>query len=134
MIAIVTINVSIGDVEGLLYICLPYLVLEPVMDKLNTKFWFSNMNENVDETFTEDIQRLIVKANVPVTAILGNSAINVSEFAALQVGDIIQLDTKVDDELDIYVGDIRKFTALPGSSGRNYAVRITEVVREEEDG
>ena len=134
MIAIVTINVSIGDVEGLLNICLPYLVLEPVMDKLNTKFWFSNMNENVDETFTEDIQRLIVKANVPVTAILGNSAINVSEFAALQVGDIIQLDTKVDDELDIYVGDIRKFTALPGSSGRNYAVRITEVVREEEDG
>ena len=134
MIAIVTINVSIGDVEGLINVCLPYLVLEPVMDKLNTKFWFSNMNENVGESFTEDIENLIIKANVPVTAILGNSSINVSDFAALQIGDIIRLDRKVDDELDIFVGDIRKFTALPGSSGRNYAVRITTIVREEEDG
>lgn len=134
MIAIVTINVAIGEVEGLLNVCLPYLVLEPVMDKLNTKFWFSNMNDNVDEDYTEDIEALISKANVPVTAVLGNSAINVSDFAALQIGDIIRLDTKVEDELDIFVGDIRKFTALPGSKGSNYAVRITEVVREEEDG
>ena len=37
MIAIVTMNIKIGDVEGLMNICLPYLTLEPVMDKLNTK-------------------------------------------------------------------------------------------------
>ncbi len=36
-IAIVTINIKIGDVEGLMNICLPYATLEPVMDKLNTK-------------------------------------------------------------------------------------------------
>ena len=40
--------------------------------------------------------------------------------------------TNVDDELDIYVGNIKKFTALPGSSGDKYAVRITSVVREEQ--
>ena len=35
----------------------------------------------------------------------------------------------------LYVGDIKKFTALPGSSGKNYAVRLTSVIREEqEDG
>ena len=55
-----------------------------------------------------------------------------SDFATLQRGDIIRLDRKVDDELDIYVGNIRKFTALPGSSGDNYAVRITSVIREEQ--
>ncbi len=134
MIAIVTISVAIGDVEGLINICLPYLVLEPVMDKLNTKFWFSSSSENLKETYPEDIENLIVKANVPVTAILGNSAINVSDFVSLQIGDIIRLDRKVDDELDIFVGDIKKFTALPGSAGSNYAVRITTVVREDEDG
>lgn len=134
MIAIVTISVSIGDVEGLINICLPYLVLEPVMDKLNTKFWFSSSGDSHHETYPEDIENLIVKANVPVTAILGNSAINVSDFVTLQIGDIIRLDRKVDDELDIFVGDIRKFTALPGSAGSNYAVRITTVVREDQDG
>lgn len=30
-----------------------------------------------------------------------------------------------------YVGNIKKFTALPGSAGDKYAVRITSVVREE---
>ena len=50
----------------------------------------------------------------------------------IQVGDIIRLDSKVDDELDVYVGDIRKFSAVPGASKEAYAVRITSVVREEE--
>lgn len=45
MIAIITINVKIGDVEGMMNICLPYLTLEDVMDKLNTKYWFSTMQE-----------------------------------------------------------------------------------------
>ncbi len=42
-IAIITINLKIGDVEGRVNVCLPFTLLEPVMDKLNTKFWFANM-------------------------------------------------------------------------------------------
>ena len=68
---------------------------------------------------------------MPVTAILGRSSINVSDFAALAPGDVIRLDRKVDDELDVYVGNIRKFSALPGSSGKEYAVQITQVIRED---
>ena len=131
MIAIVTMNIKIGDVEGLMNICLPYLTLEPVMDKLNTKFWYSNMQETTDTTYTSDMESLISKASVPVTAILGRSSINVSDFAALAPGDVIRLDRKVDDELDVYVGNIRKFSALPGSSGKEYAVQITQVIRED---
>jgi flagellar motor switch protein FliM len=132
MIAIVTLNIKIGDVEGLMNVCLPYLTLEPVMDKLNTKFWYSNMQDKTEEMFAEDIEHLIRKASVPVTAVLGNSTINVSDFATLQIGDVIRLNRKVDDELDVFVGDIRKFTALPGSSDKNYAVRVTTVIREEQ--
>ena len=43
MISIVTLNVKIGDVEGLMNVCLPFITLEAIMDKLNTKFWFSTM-------------------------------------------------------------------------------------------
>ena len=132
MIAIVTLNIKIGEVEGLMNVCLPYITLEPIMDKLNTKFWYSTMQNSTDEVYMEDIETLIRKANVPVTAVLGSTVINVSDFAGLQAGDVIRLSTKVDDELDIYVGDIRKFTALPGSSDKNYAVRITTVIREED--
>ncbi len=132
MIAIITINLKIGDVEGLMNICLPYMTLEDVMDKLNTKYWYSSMQERDEKEYTEAIEAMISKAPVPVKAVLGNSSISVNDFINLQVGDIIRLDTKVEQELDVYVGNIKKFTALPGASGEQYAVRVTSVIREEQ--
>ena len=131
MIAIVTINVKIGNVEGLMNICLPFLTLEDVIDKLNTKYWFSNMTRMDDTDYSGTIENLIQKAQIPVKAVLGNSTISVSDFATLQKGDIIRLNRNVEDELDVYVGNIRKFTALPGESGDKYAVRVTSIIREE---
>jgi flagellar motor switch protein FliM len=132
MISIITINIKIGDVEGLMNICLPYITLEPVMDKLNTKFWYSNMQEKTDVSYSDSIEHLISKAAVPVRVVLGNSSVSVADFASLQVGDIVRLDSKVNQDLNVFVGDIKKFTALPGSSGKNYAVRVTSVIREEQ--
>lgn len=132
MIAIITINLKIGEVEGLMNVCLPYMTLEDIMDKLNTKYWYSTMQERDEKEYTEAIEAMISKAPMPVKAVLGKSSISVNDFVNLQVGDIIRLDTKVDQELDVYVGNIKKFTALPGASGEQYAVRVTSVIREEQ--
>ncbi len=131
MIAIVTVNIKIGDVEGLINICLPFITLEPVMDKLNTKFWYSKMTEKENNLFADSIEVLISRAKIPIKVVLGRSNITVSDFSQLQVGDVVRLGTKVNDELDVFVGDIKKFTALPGSSGKDYAVRVTSIIREE---
>ena len=132
MIALITLNIKIGDVEGLINICLPYITLESVMDKLNTKYWYSSLQEKDEQQYTETIEALIARAPMPIKAVLGNSSISVNDFLGLQVGDIIRLDTKVDEDLSVYVGNIKKFTALPGASGDNYAVRVTSVIREEQ--
>ncbi len=132
MVAIVTLNLKIGDVEGYINMCLPFFTLEDVMDKLSTKYWYSVMQENRDEHYGEHIETMIRRVDVPVKAILGRSTISVSDFLGLQVGDCIRLDTKVDSDMEIYVGNIRKFTALPGANADAYAVRITSVIREEE--
>ncbi len=132
MIAIVTINIKLGDVEGLMNICLPYITLEDVMDKLNTKYWYSTIQDKDETEYMYAIESLISKASIPIKAVLGNSTISVSDFSSLQVGDIIRLDTKVEDELDVFVGNIKKFTALPGSSEGKYAVRVTSIIREEQ--
>ena len=132
MIALITLNIKIGDVEGLINICLPYITLESVMDKLNTKYWYSSLQEKDEQQYTETIEALIARAPMPIKAVLGNSSISVNDFLGLQVGDIIRLDTKVDQDLSVYVGNIKKFTALPGASGDNYAVRVTSVIREEQ--
>ena len=132
MIAIVTLNMKIGDVEGMLNICLPFFTLEDVMDKLNTKYWFSTMQENHDEHYEEYIESMIGRVDVPIKAVLGKSTISVSDFLNLQVGDCIRLDSRVDTDMEVYVGNIKKFTALPGTEKDSYAVQITSVIREEE--
>ncbi len=133
MIAIVTLNIRLGDVEGLMNVCLPYFTLESIMDKLNTKFWFSTMQDSSDEDYTEHMQDMIQHVSVPIIAKLGDSSISVLDFVNLQIGDVIRLSSKVDDEMDIYVGNIRKFKGLPGATKKLYAVRLTEIIREEEE-
>ena len=130
MIAIVTLNIKIGDVEGLMNVCLPYFTLESIMDKLNTKFWFSTMQDASEEDYTEHMQDMIQHVSVPIIAKLGDSSITVTDFVNLQVGDVIRLSSKVDEEMDIYVGNIKKFKALPGATKKLYAVRVTEIIRE----
>lgn len=132
MIAIVTLNIKIGDVEGFMNVCLPYFTVETVMDKLNTKYWFSTMQEISDENYQQYVEAMIRKANVPIKAYMGTAQITVNDFVNLQIGDIIRLDTKTDSELSVYVGNMKKFTAMPGTSGEKYAVRVTNVIREEE--
>ena len=132
MIAIVTLNIKFGESEGLMNICLPFMTLESVIERLNTRYWFASIKEKDSEKYNEVIESIIQKAPMPIKVVLGKTQISVSDFVGLAPGDIIRLDKHVDEELDIYVSDIRKFTALPGSVGDDYAVRITSIIREED--
>lgn len=132
MTAIVTMNVKVGSIEGLMNICIPYSCVETVIDKLNTKYWYSTMREKDEEDYQEAIETIISRTRVPVRALLGKSTISVNDFMNVQIGDIIKLDSKVDDELDVFVGNIMKFKALPGATSDSYAVRVTSVIREEQ--
>lgn len=131
MISIITMNIKIGNIDGMMNICLPYSCLETVIDKLNTKYWYSQMQAKDDAAYQDIIEVAIAKAKIPIKAVLGKSTISVNDFLGLQCGDIIKLNTKVEDELDIYVGNINKFKALPGASSDSYAVRISSIIREE---
>ncbi len=132
MTALVTLSIRIGEVEGLMNICIPYMAVEDIMDRLSTKYWYSTLQDKDENDYEEAIEALIKRAQIPITAMLGKTELSVQEFAGLQVGDIIRLNVEVEDELNVYVGNIKKFTALPGSSGDKYAVRVTSVLREEQ--
>ena len=132
MIAIVTLNVKIGDVEGFMNMCLPYFTLESIMDRLNTKYWYSTMQDSSGEDYQVFIESLIKRVDVPVKVQMGRSQISVNDFVNLQLGDIIRLDTNVESDLEVYVGNIKKFKAIPGTDKDKYAVQVTTVIREEE--
>lgn len=132
MIAIVTLNIKIGDVEGLMNVCLPFFTLENIMDNLNTKFWYSTIHESADENYQKYLETLVKRVSIPVRAILGTSSVSVNDFMNLQIDDIIRLDSEIGGDVIVYVGNIKKFTAVPGSSKEKYAVQVTSVLGEEE--
>ena len=133
IIALVTLNIKIGNVAGMMNICIPHLVIESIMDKLNTKFWFSQKEQELGPSYEAYIQRMIEKSRVPVRAVLGKTHITVKEFLELSRTDIIKLDKDVDADLDIYVGNILKFTGTPGEYRNKVAVKINEVIQREDE-
>ncbi|GMQ60485.1 flagellar motor switch protein FliM [Vallitalea sediminicola] len=132
VVALITLSMKIGPVEGLMNFCIPYLCLEPIMDKLNTKYWFSTIQSTNEELYKEIIEHQIDNVKIPIKTVLGRSNISVNDFVNLQKGDIIKLSDKVDSEMDVYVGNIKKFKGKPGIFNNKNAIKITSIIREEE--
>ena len=133
IIALVTLNIKIGNVAGMMNICIPHLVIESIMDKLNTKFWFSQKEQELGPSYEEYIQKMIEKSRVPVRVILGKTHITVKEFLELMRSDIIKLDKDIDSDLDVYVGNILKFTGTPGEYKNKVAIKINQVITREDE-
>ncbi len=133
MVALITLEVQIGECTDMINICIPHMVIEPIIHKLNTKEWFSVKRNELTDDYKDKIEDKIGKLNVPVRAILGRTVVTVTEFLDLQVGDVVKLDTDMKADLEILVGDIYKFKAKPGTSRKRNSVLITKVVKEDKN-
>ncbi|MCT4564068.1 MAG: flagellar motor switch protein FliM [Maledivibacter sp.] len=133
IIALVTLNIKIGEVEGMLNMCIPYYVLEPIIPKLSTRLWFSNNNKDITDEEKDAIKLGLEKTYVNVRAIIGNASITVSDFLNLQPGDVIQLDRKIYEDIEVVVGKQHKFTAKPGIKKKKVAIKISDFKEEGDD-
>ena len=134
MVVLITIHIKMGEVEGMMNICIPYLVLEPVMSKLTTSFWVaSSMDRESSPEQVAELQRKIERTSVPFTVQLGAIDVTINEFLTLGFGDVLQLDTMTKDELVCYVGSNPKFLARPGTAGKRMAVQISGIIEGEDD-
>lgn len=132
MVALITIDLQIGEVQGMFNICVPYMVIEPIMDKLNTKFWFSNLQKTDENRYDEVIEKKIRVTDLNCSAVLGKTTISVGEFMNLQVGDVIQMNKHFNSAVDVYVDEQLKFKGKPGSINSLKAIQIQKVIREED--
>ncbi|MCX7779278.1 MAG: flagellar motor switch protein FliM [Negativicutes bacterium] len=131
MVVIITLQAQIGQAEGLVNICIPYLVLEPIMSKLTTTFWVaSSISKNSSNENINALQRRLETTFIPMVAELGRVTVSVQELLDLAVGDVLQLETKVTDELSIIVGQYEKFRGRPGVSNHKLGIQITKIVTE----
>ena len=129
-VALITLNIKIGDVEGMLNICIPHIVIEPILPKLSTKFWFSSISKTVTNEDKITLKHRVEKSKVNVSAQLGSTYITVKDFVGLQIGDVILLDKPVKDEIEILVGDKRKHFGVPGTMNNKMAIQVTRIDEE----
>ncbi|QGG48179.1 flagellar motor switch protein FliM [Heliorestis convoluta] len=130
MVVLVTLDCRIGETEGMINICLPYILLEPIISKLSAHFWFSSSAKGRTQEQLDALRARLQKAEVPLTVLLGQTTLNVSELLDLQKGDVIQLDNQVSEELVIMVGQRKKYLGRPGVVGSKLGVQITSTFDE----
>ncbi|WP_027414604.1 flagellar motor switch protein FliM [Aneurinibacillus terranovensis] len=130
-VAVISFSTKIGETTGMINLCLPHVVLEPLMIKLSAHYWLSTQKKARDEREIQTLQRRVQKAKIPLVAELGTATISVGEFINLAVGDVIQLDRRIEDDLLVRIGQKPKFLGRPGTQKGRVAIMVEEVLEEE---
>ncbi|WP_406678136.1 flagellar motor switch protein FliM [Moorella sp. ACPs] len=128
-VAVITLSTTVGRQEGLLNLCLPYMLLEPVISRLSASHWLAAPGEGeARPDYRAVIEQILAGVPVELTAYCGRTRLPVRDFIQLQVGDVITLEKVVGEDLELYVDGHLKFKVQPGVVGQKIAVQVTEVV------
>lgn len=125
-VLLVSLEIKIDFVSGVLQFVFPYIVLEPILDKFSTKYWFAKTSKVHDSDYRNNIKKQISTVHIPVSVILGDATVTVREFMELQNGDVVLLNRRKDQYLDVWVGGSKKYLACPGLHKHQLAVKIMD--------
>lgn len=132
-VIVISLNTIVGETTGMINICIPHVVLEPIIQNLSVQYWMqSNTKESTPEQ-REMLESRIKQSELPLVAELGTTDITIEDFLSLSVGDIIQLDQKIDDSLMLKIGGIPKFSVQPGKVNNKLAIQIIDSVKGGDD-
>jgi flagellar motor switch protein FliM len=131
MVVLVTLETQVGEVEGMMNLCIPYLTIEPIISKLSGQYWYSSARRGTTAENLNILRDRLSTVSVILTAEVGCMDISVRDVLALRPGDIIRLDAvRVADPMPLKVGDRKKFLCRPGVLGNKLAVQIVKKVEE----
>lgn len=129
-VVVITLSTTIGEASGMMNICLPHVVIEPVIPKLSQHYWMSEKKKDRSLEDQHKIEKSIRETEVELRAVLGRSNLTVKELATLSAGDIIRLDQLIDSAVSLQVGEETRFLAQTGKKKSQLAVQIMEVLPE----
>lgn len=128
---IISLETQMTDVLGMINICIPFLVLEPIVDKLSVHYYYSASNTRTNEESMAAIQNKLQNTEIMVKVLLGRTTITVRDLLELSVGDVIPLERNINEELEVAIGQSTKFLGKPGILGNKISLQISQVIKEE---
>lgn len=104
-------------------IALPVKALDPILEDLIPQRW-RKLEEGPKESASASISRLLREVEIPAKIHLGRASVSMQDVLSMEVGDVVRLETTVNDPLQIEIGGQLRFQAKPGLAGKRLAVQI----------
>jgi len=123
LVIIVVFSLNGQEFSGNIHLCISYLMLEPIKDKLSSRYLREKDRES---TWASEIKGLLNQAEITISGELGRSAQSIQEILSLKKDDIISLNTGPQDPVIINIEDVPKYHGLPGAYKGNSSVQITK--------
>ncbi len=131
MVVLVTLETKVGEVEGMMNFCIPYLTIEPIISKLSAQYMYSSVRRG---TTTENLNILrdrLAGIEITLAAEVGSINLTMRDVLALRAGDVIRLqNVRVSDPMVLKIGDRKKFLCRPGVVGNKVAVQVLKKLEE----
>ncbi|MGZ0085254.1 flagellar motor switch protein FliM [Caldibacillus thermoamylovorans] len=123
-VVVISLNTQVGEARGMMNVCIPHVVLEPIMPRLSVHYWMQAQKRDRSPEEVKQLEQRVRAAKLPIIAELGTASITINEFLQLEVGDVIQLEQSIHEPLVVKIGHIPKFIGQPGKRNKKLAVQI----------
>jgi flagellar motor switch protein FliM len=127
-VALITFSVEMSGSTTFINICIPYLSIEKVLDKLVVQYWFQDRDEDVLSESREKLRNRLNVVGISLSCVLGTANITVREFLNLNVGDVITLNEKTTSPVKLMVENKAYYRGKPGIIGKNRGVEILDII------
>ncbi len=128
-VVVVSLTTQIGEVSGMINICIPHIVLEPIIPKLSAHYWMETTKERDPEAY-DQITHHIKQVKVDAKALLGSTSITVDQLLNLKPDDVFKLNQSIDEPLQLVVNDQPKMLVQAGKVNKKIAVQVLEEIKE----
>ncbi|MDQ5985848.1 MAG: Flagellar motor switch protein FliM [Syntrophus sp. SKADARSKE-3] len=128
VVIVANFEIEVEYSSGMISMCLPYAMLEPIREKLQAGFQSEQME--VDKVWAERFKKSLADSPVDMTVELGTTTLSMRDVLHMKKGDVIPLDQYATDPLKLSVEGVTKFSCYPGIYKGNQAVRIVGLERE----
>ncbi len=129
LVIVAKFEVELEQSVGSITVCLPYAMIEPVRHKLTAGFQSDRLE--VDASWQQRIQKLIMKSEVEFSVQLGSAEITGERLIQLKPGDVIQLDQDADTSLIGFIEGVQKYLGYAGIQRRFQAFKIDSKLKME---
>jgi flagellar motor switch protein FliM len=124
VVAVIGFEIKMINRAGTMNLCIPFNVIEPLMEKLAEQSWFLLGKKSGDPKFTRRISAQLSDARVGVSALLAHTTMTMAELLSLAEGDLIVTEKSAASPIVLCVEGQPKFLARPGQHRGNNAVQV----------